>query len=794
MRLVGYELKKLFDKGTLVLIMVVVIFANLFLIWTNSDVRSEGASSGSYRAIAKDLSGLSLEEKKQFLDEKTDMFTALVYMEQVLVDMRGMYLSDEFKEYQEKYGDIYNFKQYTLYTDSLLEEYHFISSIQAELNTVYDYEGFLSSTVEQADVINQISIFKPKENEPQTFGSLNTEKTAAAYEHLFNSEIEIDYYPQKGIVTAINFFYTDVFILLFMLLISGQIVNSERESGMLYYIRTTPKGRFKTALSKVAALCVALFFVLIGLYGTNLLYCEFAFGLGDLTRSIQSLPFLFRATMEISVLEYLLVFLTAKWFVCIVLGSGIMLVILCVKKLIIGWAVSLAILGSGLLIRTLIVPLSNFNVLRHANFIGFLEVNEWLGSYYNLYWFGKPVEILNIVLISSGIAVVLFISVFLIYFANAYISPAKIGAKKRSKRLKATTVFKEEMFKLVLTNGVGLILLGFVLFQGYQAFTSESYITPKEIYYRHYIEPLSGRYTEDKYLWILEQSEEFEESYEMDRKLQSGEISEQQHSSYTAQNMALMSRREAFEQIIYQDILYINENKGAQFVNPAGYMVLYDLYNNEDTLSGAIISALLISVCLTTVFQIEKQSGMERLLKTTPLGRHKTPKSKFAVSLGVVVVITVATMLPQYFQVIRDYGLPAFFAPIKSLQMYSEIPSFMTFFSLSLISFIYRLAAGTLVGMTTLLLSSLTSKFLTIVSASCIIFCVPPLLTMYGIENTQYFSIYPMFHFGEFLTKPFGALFLVVSFACTLFFVIFFAMLLFELERDDFVKLEKGKP
>ncbi len=791
MRLVGFELKKLFDKGTLVYIMVVVIFANLFLIWTNSDVRSTVASSGSYRALTKDIEGLSLDEKKQFLDQNVEMFYALMYMERFLLD--GIpFKTDEFLEFEQEYGDIYNFKRYNLYTESISQEYLFFSEIQSELNTVYDYEGFLNSTTEQADIFSQISIFQTTDEE-QTFSSLNTQKTVEAYQQLLTREIEIDYFPQKGVFTAIDFLYTDVFILLFMILIAGQIISSERESGMLYYIRTTPKGRLKTAAAKVGALCVSLFFVLVGLYGTNLLFCEIAFGLGNLSRSVQSLPFLFRSTMDISVFEYLIIFIGAKWFVSVVLGIFIMFVILCTKKLVFGLVASFAVLGLQLAIRVYIEPLSTYGVLRHANFVGFLEVNEWLGSYRNLYWFDKPIEMIKVVLISALIFLIVLTGAFLIYFTKSYISPAKVTSRKRFKYQKHTSILREELFKLVLTNGVILILVGYVGYNIYQGVTSESYITPTEIYYRHYIEPLSGRYTNEKYLWLTEQSEEFNESYSMDKMYQSEQITENEYLMYKSGNYSLYSRRDAFEGIIHEEIPYILENDGAQFVNPAGYMILFDLYDNQTTLTQTVVSALLISLCVSGVFSLERQSGMERILKTTPLGKFRVKKNKIIISAVIVVIITIATLAPSYIQVVRDYGLLAFFAPIKSLRMFFEMPNVLTFFSLSLATLVVRLAAGALIAMTAFFLQTFTKRTLTVVAVNLILYCVPPLLALYGVDNMRFFGVYPLFHIAQFLTEPYGGAIVVASAVCAVFFVVLGGMFLFDFERDDFEKREETK-
>ena len=86
-----------------------------------------------------------------------------------------------------------------------------------------------------------------------------------------------------------------------MLLLALLLVRQERDSGLLGLVRSLPGGRLQTALAKLAAFGVSLLAVLALLYGVNLAYCGASFGLGPLTRTIQSVPALMRCTMQITV-------------------------------------------------------------------------------------------------------------------------------------------------------------------------------------------------------------------------------------------------------------------------------------------------------------------------------------------------------------------------------------------------------------------------------------------------------------------------------------------------------------
>ena len=169
------------------------------------------------------------------------------------------------------------------------------------------YTDFLDGVQTKATQLAGISIFQ---NDKTGYDLKNIEATAKVYAGL--TATEIDYYPQKGLYTAISYAFTDLILLAAMLLLALLLVRQERDSGLLSLVRSLPGGRLKTALAKLAAFAASLLVVLTVLYGVNLAYCSASFGLGSLNRTIQSVPALMRCTMQITVGQYLLRFLLAN--------------------------------------------------------------------------------------------------------------------------------------------------------------------------------------------------------------------------------------------------------------------------------------------------------------------------------------------------------------------------------------------------------------------------------------------------------------------------------------------------
>ena len=170
--------------------------------------------------------------KGDFLHGKLDETESLLRLENYYRDL-AYGNSVTLQYYREQNADLfdaweqtYHDKTYTLYTDSLSLDYALLSQLVSEYDTVAGYGDFLDSVQTKAGQLAGISIFQ---NDETGYDLKNIEVAAAVCAGL--GETAIDYYPQKGLYTAISYAFTDLILLVSMLVQALLLVRQERDSG-----------------------------------------------------------------------------------------------------------------------------------------------------------------------------------------------------------------------------------------------------------------------------------------------------------------------------------------------------------------------------------------------------------------------------------------------------------------------------------------------------------------------------------------------------------------------------------
>uniref|UniRef100_UPI003FEE45F4 hypothetical protein n=1 Tax=Gemmiger formicilis TaxID=745368 RepID=UPI003FEE45F4 len=685
------ELRKVWGGRVFPVLLAILASANLLLLWMGTRPTAKQPPASAYRAVGAELTGKTMEGKGTYLREKCEEIESLVkigqYYRELAYGDYGLtqYRQDNaamFDAYEQEYKD----KSYTLFTDDLNTEYRLFSQLQSEYNTVAGYGDFLQSVQTKANQLSGISIFQ---NDRTGYDLKNIERTAQVYAGL--TETPIDYFPQKGLYTAISYAFTDLILLASMLLLALILVRQERDSGLLSLVRSLPGGRLKTALAKLAAFAASLLVVLTVLYGVNLAYCSASFGLGSLNRTIQSVPALMRCTMQITVGQYLLRFLLAKWAGAFVMGLWVMLAALVAKRAAAGWIGALALPLAMYGVRAAIPATSHLNVVKYANLVSLLQTNELLGNYRNLFWFGTPIGLPFVEWTAAVCYGALFAAAFCTVFARAQLLPA---AKRGlvlglTRRTKATSIIKEEGRKLFVLNGAAVFLAAFLAFGVYQGVTSESYIDADEIYYAYYMKHISGPWTAESRDWLTAQGEEFAPMLAVQRRVARGELSNEAMLAYGA----LQQKYNIYQQVVQNNInYYLKEHPGAWLVYESGYKKLFGFSGTADV-QDTLWAGLLCALCFSGLFAMERKGGMDEILASTPLGRKYTVKAKLRQSTAVAAVIAFGTVLPHLWQVLRDYGLPSLLGPAMSISDLQAVPKFITLSDLLLFWLICRFAA-----------------------------------------------------------------------------------------------------
>ena len=739
------ELRKVWGGRVFPLLLAVLAAANLLLLWTGTRPTSTQPPANAYKAIAAELSGLSMDEKGKVLHSHFTEVESLLKISRYYQDLAwGNYGLEDYREQNadlfDVYEQVYKDKTYTLYTDDLNTDYRFFYQLQNEYDTVSGYGNFLKTVQTKATQLAGISIFQ---NAQSGYDLKNIEITAKVYAGL--QDVAIDYYPQKGLYTAISYRFTDLILLAAMLLLALILVRQERDCGLLSLIRSLPAGRLQTALAKLAAFAASLLVVLMVLYGVNLAYCKAAFGLGPLNRTIQSLPALMRCTMQITVGRYLFYFLLAKWLGAFVLGLWVMLAALAARHTSAGWIAALALPLAMYGIRAVIPATSHLNVIKYANLVSLLQTNELLGNYRNLYWFGSPVSLPLVEWLTAIGFGLLFAVSFCVLFASAQLpETARYSFTFTfSRKTRPVTILHEEGHKLLVVNGAALFLAAFLSFGVYQGITAESYIDANEIYYSYYMNHISGPWNTESRAWLVEQGKEFAPMLEVQHKISRGELDSDAAMAYSS----LQQKYDVYTKIVQDKInYYLKEHPGAWLVYDSGYQKLFGFSGNSD-LQDTLWAGLLCALCFSGLFSMEHKGGMDEILASTPLGRRYTVRAKLLQSSGVSAIIALGSALPHFWQVVRDYGLSAIFSPACSMAEFVYMPQIVTLSDLLLFWIICRLVACLCMGWATLWLGQKLGAVLPTLFLSAAIWCLPALLSLSGMKNgIEWLGLYPLFH------------------------------------------------
>ena len=666
------ELRKVWGGRVFPALLAILAAANLLLLWMGTRPTAKQPPASAYRAVGAELSDKTMDEKGIYLHDKYTEIESLVKIGQYYREQAyggyglTQYRQDNaamFDAYEQEYTD----KTYTLFTDNLNTEYRLFSQLQSEYDTVAAYSDFLDGVQTKASQLSGISIFQ---NDRTGYDLKNIERTAQVYAGL--TETPIDYFPQKGLYTAISYAFTDLILLASMLLLALILVRQERDSGLLSLVRSLPGGRLKTALAKLAAFAASLLVVLTVLYGVNLAYCSASFGLGSLNRTIQSVPALMRCTMQITVGQYLLRFLLAKWAGAFVMGLWVMLAALVAKRAAAGWIGALALPLAMYGIRAAIPATSHWNVIKYANMVSLLQTNELLGNYRNLFWFGSPISLPMVEWVTAAALGSILSVAFCTVFTKAQLLPAAKRSLALPFRHKthATSVTHEEGRKLLLMNGAAVFLAAFLAFGIYQGVTAESYIDADEIYYAYYMKHISGPWSEESRDWLKEQRNEFAPMLEVQKRVNRGELSSEALLAYNS----LQQKYSAYQRVLQSNIsYYLKENPGAWLVYETGYKKLFGFTGTSDV-QDTLLAGLLCALCFSGLFAMERKGGMDEILASTPLGRKYTVKAKLRQSTAVAAVIAFGTVLPHLWQVLRDYSLPSLLGPAMSISDLQAVP------------------------------------------------------------------------------------------------------------------------
>ena len=620
------EIRKTFGKKTFLILLCVMILNGVLLI--------SGESDKGYNFTGEDYRKLYSSE-----DMQKDTETQLAYLNACLEE------------------------------NGMSRQYFLLKYVISDVEKSADYKGYLQSIADSAEKYGRLSIFM----DGDAFSRRNVEKTAAVYASL--PEIEPIPGKSRGVVMASRYNGSVMLCFIFVMFTVFLIVTREKEIGSLNLTMTTKYGHVHHGAVKFVMCTIASAGSVLALEAENWIIADIYYGLGDMSRPIQSIPEYQPCIFDISVCGFMLITVASR-MLCIIMGASVVFFIACRSRSLTGLAIKLAmVFGAEGVLYYMISGKSIWGLLKYINIYTGLDSQELLGNYMNLNLFGYPVWYLPVF---TGFAVAVII-IFTVFSLCAYEKMQSLpgGQKLRLPRLNAGTssVVIQECYRYFICERVILILMAFAAVRMITfSPVRETFAFQEDIYYKQYMLQLEGMYSEEKEAKIAEEDRKYAEITEKaaEASATTDDVSIRnliwmKYNDETAHFKVLDKVREQAR--------YLKDKQGA-FLYDQGYRILAgEDSGKEADILLALTSGLLMVICSVFMYGPDYQTGTERMIRATRRGRRYLFARREVIGTLTLVIIFGVTYIPYIFSVLNAYGTQGMDFPacsVRCLETYSQ--------------------------------------------------------------------------------------------------------------------------
>lgn len=757
MKLIGFELRKLWGKRGFRLSCCVLLLLNILLLWYTHLPDETTPPLSAYNAFAADVAEMTEAEKGDYLDSLNETLDGVSFAQKV-VNARLLENGDQIANAAmerrpgvfERYYAQLTSGDYLRYTDSLFLEQTLVEQMTEAYTQVTGYGAYLDSIQKNKDTLGSISLFQ--DSAQSGFAYRNSQKSAHDYAGLDDSNIR--WIPAQGIPWAMDSGLTDLLLLLTVFLFVGGSILNEKENALFYLIRATRRGRLPTIGGKLAALLLHCLLATAVLYGSNLLFFACTTGLGDWSAGLQSLAPYYSSPLPLSIRSYVCVSLLLKALV--LYGAGALLTALCVRARqgFVPYLAGVGAVGVSWLLYTLIPAYSIWSPLKFLNLIGLLRTDTLLGSYLNFNLLGTPVSRLSLAMVILVCGCILGTCLSLLAFGRGH------ALSLRSSRSTSplpfhphSSLFRHEGYKLLLTNRGLVILLAFALLLGAQIFHREYPYGGQEQYYQTFLLQLEGEWTEEKEALLATERARYDTAFaELERieaLVSEGHLDDTAADTMKERLYSEIAYYPAFQRIELQSERVKAE--GGVFLYDTGYLYLFGV-RDEDFSLHLLLLTLAILFAFSNAVSMEAPINTWPLLCATQLGRRAILKRKGQITLLCACLLTCVPWVCRWLAITQVFPLHQLTAAIDSIPGCAlGIP--LPLLLLLLLAVLSQMAAVSLVALAVLGLSYWRKTQLQALFFSLLLLALPLTLAQMGLPFAKWCSVYPLYAWPSLLWK-----------------------------------------
>lgn len=750
--LIYFELKKIWNKKSFVFITCLLLIINIFFLWYTNLENEKRPSLSSYKMFQTEILNMSESEKEEYVKKLKKDIDGIYFVIDIL-NMQKNEIGSSFVEQElnenpgifETYYKIYKSGNYLHFTSSLEQEQIFINEIYNEQVKVSGYDDYLEGIKKDKGKLEGISIFNNQDE--SNFSTRNIKKSTKDYSELNSSNVK--FIPSKTIVSTIENIGTDILLILITFLFIGNLITEEKEKKLFYVTRSTKYGVVHSIFAKIIALFIHCIIFSILLFSINYLFFGIFGGFNDLGIKLQSLAPYMESNFNGSILEYLIISILTKGIV--VFGIGTIITAICIisDSMILPYMLGISFLGISWLFYKIIPAVSNLNIIKHLNIFGILKTENLYGSYLNFNFFEYPISRITF----SWIMIVGLLGLGIFLCVKFFLKGKSLELKRSTKNFilkfkPHTSLFKHELYKILITNKGIIIILIFSLLICYNELQRRYSPSLQEQYYQNIMLKLEGKPTEEKTELIKTEKSRFDEAFskisEIDEQIAKGEINDTTGEAMKVKWYSITAFYPTFEKVLEQD-KYVKENDG-NYIYDTGYLYLFGVMD-EGILNDFILLTLSIIFMFCNVMAIEYQNKAVNILQATNKGKKAIIKTKVKATIIIVLLFCILPFVCRFISVSSTFPINGFLLSAKDISIYHNLSSGILVIGLILLKIFIQVFSGIILAMLILTISAWKKNNVQTIFLGLLILFVPLVLVLLGFEYMRLFSLYPLYSY-----------------------------------------------
>lgn len=771
-----FEFQKVFQKKNLILFLTMICVFNIAVFIYDQRLNPLFPSS-SYQSLQMKLDEIPNHQRYEYIKneyEKYHAYQVIETLQQLQKDRsKNQGLIDSIlaeNQNIDKYRSLYQQDHQTYYTDSIEAEEAFLKEIYDEFEILHQHSKYLQDIQDKAKTISSISIFQ-KNND---FSQKNIQKTAEDYQELFH--VELTYESQKGINDALSFPMTNLLIMIAMFILASSMIIDEKEKKLFSIIKITPKGQWQLMLSKTIVMVIMVGIMSMIMICSQLIYMYFTVGLGDLSRTLQSLASYNECSYSLNVWQFICIFLFIKWIATSFIGVMMMWLLILMDHQLISLLLIMTVIIIELILYLVISPLHFLYLLKYINLMSFLQIDSLFQVYRNVDFFGHPLSLqwlMICVLIIGFISSIVLCVLTYQYKKNMTIIPIKWTLPFKHMKV-SHSLFIHEVYKITMIQRLLFICVICIGLQIYQYHEITIYRNQATITYMEYMKKLEGKLTLKKEQWINQEKEFYDALHKQEeliiKRKDNKEISEQQANQLLNRINQELENEEIFSQVLDQ-YQRVKDDPRCEFVIPFAYQSLF--LQDTWTLIPTLLLCLFLIIGTSQVFLYDYQNNVQRITLITVNGKQKMIQYKFMISVIICLIFLLIFAFPLYVLFQHAYGFSSLSASVISIEQLAFLPADMSIAIACLLSLMLDLFAVICMIFVMFALSLKVRNHILTCFISLFIFLVPLLLSYGGFHLLDPISLYPLLMNGQYVQDHSHMIQLFCSFIGYLVFMIY---------------------